>query len=289
MTVTANSALAPDGTTTADTFVESTDGAPTLHYIKQTLPALTDNTNQCASIHVRPGSRSWLLMEAQAKNAVFYDASFNLSGAGSVGTVSSGARGIIVAKFSLTDGTIYYRCCIVFPSNSGATTPNVAHYPATGDGGAAATYQGNGSNSLYMWGAQFDKDQNFPSSYIKTVASTATRNAETFTVPWYAGPTGGEWLYARFLERGAGLTPAAYPELVRIGTASTRPQFRFVGTYANPIAWQYSADYQLTAGDASEAAATAGAGAFGNVIELLAWVNLAKSLLTFRWAINGGA
>src|SRR5258706_2437060 len=188
MTVTANSALAPDGTTTADTFVESTDGAPTLHYIKQTLPALTDNTNQCASIHVRPGSRSWLLMEAQAKNAVFYDASFNLSGAGSVGTVSSGARGIVVAKFSLTDGTIYYRCCLVFHSNSGATTPSVAHYPATGDGGVAATYQGNGSNSLYLWGAQFEKDVSFPGSYIKTVGSTVTRAVDSLTLPVNNGP-----------------------------------------------------------------------------------------------------
>src|SRR6267378_2002255 len=52
-TITANAALAPDGTTAGDTFVESNDGAPAAHFFQQTLPALTDNTNQCTSIHVR--------------------------------------------------------------------------------------------------------------------------------------------------------------------------------------------------------------------------------------------
>jgi len=278
MTVTSNSALAPDGATTGDTFVESTDGAPATHSIGQTLPALTDNTNQCASIHVRPGSRTWLLVEFKAKNAAFYDASFNLSGSGSVGTVTSGARGIIVAKFSLSDGTIYYRCSMVMPSNSGGTTPFFNFYPATADGVSAATYQGNGGNSLYLWGAQFEKDVSFPSSYIKTVASAVTRAADSLTVACNFGQMSMS-TFLRFGERGTA-TSSSTAGPASFGSGSL-PFSRF-----DSFGTSYRYSNQQVAGAVASIAAAAPA--IGQETKLLGVIFPDGSVRIFQ-SIAGGA
>lgn len=188
-TISANASGAPDGTTTADHFIESTDGSPQIHFVNQTWPSVTDNTWMCASCFVRAGTRPYLLIQTRNKANAFYDASFNLNGGafgGSITQVTSGAFAWMIPV--AMDGLVGYRCILVCPAGSGATTMLTGFYPATGSGAAAATYQGNGGASLAMWGFQCEASQAFPSSYIKTVSATVTRASDSFTLPFGFGP-----------------------------------------------------------------------------------------------------
>jgi hypothetical protein len=175
--------IAPDDSTTAQSWVESSDGAPVLHQLHQTLPALADNTNQSVSIHVRAGQRQWLLIQSRNKANAFHEASFNVA-TGTVGTVSGGASAFIEGPFHGKFGAFFYRCTFVWPSASGGTTPLVGFYIATGDGAAAATYTGSGLSALAIWGAQFETDQPYPSAYIATTTAAVAVGTDSLTWLW---------------------------------------------------------------------------------------------------------
>jgi hypothetical protein len=72
-------------------------------------------------------------------------------------------------------GNGWYRCTITGTGTGSTAWPWV--YP-----NQQATYAGDGTSGIYIWGAQFEVGSP-PSSYIPTSGSTATRAAETLTVP----------------------------------------------------------------------------------------------------------
>jgi hypothetical protein len=187
-TISANASVGPDGLSTVDHFTESTDGAPAIHSVSQASPAVADNTNQSTSFCLRAGTRTWCLVEARNKAGTFLNASFNLA-AGTVGQVSGSSTGRIAGPFSSpVDGSPFYIVTLIWPSASGGTTPLVALYPATGDGTAAATYQGNGGVSLALFQGQFEADKLFPSSLIDPAGATRTADELSWSHPYVPQP-----------------------------------------------------------------------------------------------------
>lgn len=137
--ITANSVVAPDGNTTADTLVEDTTASAT-HPVSQAV-TLTAGA-QTFSVYAKAANRNWIhITLLSTANASAY---FNLSN-GTIGTVGSAATASIQ---SLGNG--WYRCSITAITAAGANTLGI--YPASTD--ATNVYTGNGTASIYIWGSQ---------------------------------------------------------------------------------------------------------------------------------------
>ena len=166
-TLTLGATTAPDGTSNASSLVESTSTSKHQCYSTGIVTGVTTTY----SIWAKANTRSEILVSfataGQAKGAFF-----NLL-TGEVGTVYSGYSASIVEG---VDG--WYRCSVTFtPSSSGTYYPAVMMSVSEG-----SSYTGDGTSGIYLWGAQVEAGS-FPSSYIPTTGSTATRAADVATIP----------------------------------------------------------------------------------------------------------
>jgi hypothetical protein len=185
VTVTANATVSPSGTTNADKLVEDT--ATSTHSTISPTIALTTGTAYTTTVYVKAAERSWIAL--QYDSGAFGTAPtayFNI-GAGTVGSAFNGATHSI-----RNAGNGWYRCSITATTTSSANS-NARIYLATGDN--AASYTGNGTSGIFLWGAQLEAGT-FATSYIPTVASTVTRTADIAVVTaanfssWYNQPQG---------------------------------------------------------------------------------------------------
>lgn len=180
ITISDNFAVAPDGTTTMDAFVENANTAR--HGARQTV-SVTNTESYPMSAFVRAGTRTWACFrEDTASGASVY---FNLSGAGSVGTVSAPWSNATIKKLGAFDIYLIQALHTVGSTASYAFALNAA----SGDGGV--TYEGvNGDKAISAWGLQIEDDVAFPSSYIATAGASATRALDLTTIspddyaPW---------------------------------------------------------------------------------------------------------
>lgn len=169
-TITSNANTAPDGTLTADKLVEDTTASNT-HRISYPTVSFTSGTVYTYSIYVKAADRSEIQMgfHFQTTGSAFGSASayFNLA----TGTVAA-ASGLVAAIEPAGNG--HYRCSI-----TAAAVASVACSPSVFLGSSGvATYTGDGTSGIYLWGAQVEEGST-PSSYIKTEASQVTRAADT--------------------------------------------------------------------------------------------------------------
>lgn len=160
-----NSATSPSGLVNADTLVENT--ATSTHSIQST-----------ASVVGIPVVCSFYAKKKERSKVGFGGAGFNAQGFQAVwdldnGTVfiNIGGRASIQA---LSNG--WYRCSVAFtPSNTSGTLVLLC------DDTGSNNYAGDGSSGLYLWGMQTEAGA-FATSYIPTVASSVTRNADVVTM-----------------------------------------------------------------------------------------------------------
>lgn len=161
-TVTANQAVAPDGTLTADKIVESA-AVSVEHYVEQAVSFFTDGTTATTYVHARAAERSWIYVATVLRDATTVrGAWFNLA-TGAIGTVQAGVTASIVA---LTGG--YYRCIATGAVGSGGSAPKARLKMGTADN--QATYTGDGTSGIYLWGAQMEAGST-ATQYIATTTA----------------------------------------------------------------------------------------------------------------------
>ena len=188
-TFSSNTTVAPDGTTTADRFVENT--ANGVHGPVQT-PVTTSSAAYTASGFFKAGSRSVIVMRFQDYTTGLdgVGAEFNLS----TGTISSPA--VVIGAFTSPSATIsnvgggWYRCTVTGTANTAQCSFRVEACTTTGGFSAVAfggsTYTGDGSSYFDSWGYQLELGA-FPTSYIPTTTAVETRSADVCQI------TGGDF------------------------------------------------------------------------------------------------
>lgn len=171
-------AVSPDGTQNADFMIEDTANSQHTTRVSATLLATTTHTY---SFFVKAAGRINISV-SRFNSAVVpsFVHTFTLTGSGS----SSG--GTVIA---LSNG--WYRCSGSFTT----TGAGVGGFVILLSDGTGTTYLGNGTSGVYIWGAQLEAGA-FATSYIPTVASQVTRNADVVSMTgtnfsdWYNASAG---------------------------------------------------------------------------------------------------
>jgi hypothetical protein len=211
-TRTANTNIAPNGTTTADTITE--DSATSVHVIVQAAIASGQVT---FSVFAKAGSGSRFLTISVSRAATHYGSStFDLSTQTSTQTLIAGYTGSVTTAVSAS-AQGFYRYSITLTTDTLSdvriglsATSTFANFSRGFD-----SYTGNGTSSLILWGAQLEAGA-FPTSYIPTVASQVTRAADFASITgtnfsdWYNATEGT--LYGEF-NISLGITPLASPRV----------------------------------------------------------------------------
>jgi Phage T7 tail fibre protein len=205
MSVSANVAVAPDGTLTADKLVDNTTSG-----------------NHQFSFGFTPAASTSYTVSFHVKAAEILDCSFVTTGGG-VGTVSS--------TFSLSAGTMtgpgsiqpvgngWYRCIQVFTTTT--TDPMTIRFRLRKSGSDA--FVGDGFSGVFIWGGQLETGA-FATSYIQTVASQVTRSADaasmtgTNLTSWYKDEEGT--LYCE----GLRFDQAAFAPFISLNSGTSTPE-----------------------------------------------------------------
>jgi hypothetical protein len=181
ITIEPNSTISPDGTLNADKILEtvsSTNG----HFMFDVL-GLTPNVEYNFSIFVKKLNRRYVALQNSYNNGNGSIAFFDLDTESLVYTYSAGTLG----TFVVSDAKIekypngWYRLSATFESTvSSGVLPSLVLADSQWSTGFSYNniYTGDVTKGIYVWGAQVEQGS-YPTSYIPTSGTIATRSAET--------------------------------------------------------------------------------------------------------------
>jgi hypothetical protein len=168
--VTANATVAPDGTTTADEFISSGAAGS---YIRQNI-TVSAATAYTFSVYLKASVNSWALVEVWNSGVTKWSGRYVNLATGALGTATSGGGGLAGTVSTQALGNGWFRVIVSLTSDNTTLTPVV--YVADADLDTTVSNLA----SIFIWGAQLEA-ASFPSSYIPTVAASATRAADVLT------------------------------------------------------------------------------------------------------------
>lgn len=146
ITVQTNTALAPDGSMTADKLVAA--DASSLSSINSAVITVLAGTAETQSWFIKAGEVSWVQIIATSSTVANPARVWINAATGTVGTNNGGFSSVSVASA----GNGWYRVTATFATSGTSTQVYVA--PATGDNINA--FSGDGVSGFYVWGAQLE-------------------------------------------------------------------------------------------------------------------------------------
>jgi hypothetical protein len=147
ITISANSTLSPTGTTTADKATPSTNNA--IHYFLQDT-RLTAGVSYTQSVYVKSNGYPYFQITGSIAFTTFY-ANFDLTN-GTLGASDGGTATIT----NVGDGWFRLTYTLVCTTTTTAGRFVMAIIPAS-NSGRLATFAGNGTSGIYIWGAQLNE------------------------------------------------------------------------------------------------------------------------------------
>jgi hypothetical protein len=170
-----NSAVAPDGTTTAATMTEDTGN--TRHFVSFNGATITANTVNTGSVFVKGGTRSKIYVWVGMSGAPYIRGGIVIDTTNGTYVVSNTGTPIVNYPTVQYVGNGWYRVSVAVLT----TTSDTTIYLEVGgaDAGNSTTYVGT-SSTFFMWGCQLETGYGV-TSYIPTGASTVTRAADVYT------------------------------------------------------------------------------------------------------------
>ena len=208
VTVTANAAIAPDGTQSADNIVPT--AITGTHQISS--GALVSSSQCAMSVYAKASGYTTFHMLDRASGS--NGAAFNLAN----GTVTNAGSGVGTIT---SVGNGWYRCTAV------ATTTGVRFYIPT----PASDFTGDGTSGILLWGAQVEAGA-YATSYIPTLGSASTRGSDSASktgISSLIGQTEGTIFVEFDFQKDI---DSPYRISLSDGTVSNRIQ---IGTYGNEV------------------------------------------------------
>lgn len=170
--VTANAIAAPDGSITADKFIEAIPTNPSGHYLYQFF-TYAPNTPYTFSVFIKAGERFKGYITLDTSLTVFPGGPAN----GAVFDLSAKTLTLIVGSIGASMIEFpggWFRLSLTATSSAGGlSAPTIRLLNNTG----TLDYAGDGISGLYVWGAQLET-QVGATSYIPTTTATVTRAAD---------------------------------------------------------------------------------------------------------------
>ena len=152
----------PSGELNAFKLIE--DSGNSNHFIRKSITVLNNNS-YTISVFAKYDNRSHILIKDLYSNKGGW---FNL-----VNGTFNAFNGGICKITSLSNG--FFRCDVTMTSIDVAIV-----YDLYMSNSETTSYQGDGTSGVYIWGAQLEQGS-YATSYIPTVASTVTRNADVIS------------------------------------------------------------------------------------------------------------
>ena len=179
--ITADAAIAPDGTMTAEKIVSDTS---LNHHELHQYASLLDNTIYTYSVYIKSAGNNGVILLAIGKSGFPSVAQVNFSAGTITPIYGTPAVSIVLV------GNGWYRCSLTFNSFSGAANPNVQIYL-----NAWAQSTGDGVNGIYAWGAQLEPgltatDYNFTTATINTGRAVTSTSSVTSMAAFNGTPVG---------------------------------------------------------------------------------------------------
>lgn len=151
VTVTANAAVAPDGTTTADKLIRNV--TTLTHHIN----AAYSLYGSCVvSLYAKPAGTNYVAIGMTNNGGYITLCQFNLA-TGTVGNMYAAGgmpAGVIGSIEPAANG--YYRCSVVFRLNDLSNTSGISIYASAGGDPIFESVAGNGVDGILVWGAQLE-------------------------------------------------------------------------------------------------------------------------------------
>jgi len=170
-TVSINTTTAPDGTSTADTNIE-TSGLTGFRGVSQLISGMTSGQTYTFSTYAKNfNGRNIQMAVYEHPNYVnWYFANFNLQ-SGTTSTISNIGSGVITNTSMVSVGNGWYRCSI---SGYIPSATELRPYIMLLNSGNTISYTGDGVSGVYLWGGQFEVG-NVATTYIPTTTAGVSR------------------------------------------------------------------------------------------------------------------